>query len=440
MNGKGEETQPGTLANAASARSKLVSGVVWNLGALAFLALAGIALNLVIGRYYGPETLGAFNIAFAIYIALSQIAVFGLQFAALQAVSVADREDAGALSQVVYGGLALCLSIALAVTLLALAATPVIASLFPRVPDLETAWLMAAPGLLFFAANKYLLGVVNGLQHMRAYAVFQVVRFVGILVGLGLMIAAGAAGKHLTLILTIAEVLLSVVLVAYVLRAAPPVLLGGLAPTVGRHFRFGLRILPAGLVAELNTRVDVLMLGALLNDRAAGIYTVAALVYEAALQAVVVIRNNISPQLARDIKAGAGAHILSFSRKLGALVTMMAMVGAALALALFPLFLDIAFPGKDFSEAAAPLTWLMAALCLAAAPLCYSLVFSQADRPVWQSIMMLIMLLANIALNALLIPAYGIAGAGMAMGLSAVIGGVAVIGLSRAVLGVRLFV
>lgn len=440
MNAKGEEPQPEVRESAASARSSLFSGVVWNLGALAFLALAGIALNLIIGRYYGPETLGVFNIAFAIYIALSQIAVFGLQFAALQMVSVADREDAGSLSQVVYGGLALCLSIALAVTLLAITATPLIASLFPRVPDIATAWLMAAPGLLFFAANKYLLGVVNGLQHMRAYAVFQVARFVGILVGLALMIAAGAAGKYLTLILTIAEVLLSVMLVVYVLRAAPPVLLGGLAPAVSRHVRFGLRILPAGLVAELNTRVDVLMLGALMNDRAAGIYTVAALVYEAALQAVVVIRNNISPELARDIKAGAGGQIFSFSRKLGALMTVVATVGGALALALFPLFLDIAFPGKDFSEAAAPLTWLMAALCLAAAPLCYSLIFSQAGRPGWQSIVMLIMLIPNIALNAILIPVFGIAGAGMSMGLSAVIGGVAIIALSRLVLGIRLLV
>jgi stage V sporulation protein B len=341
---------------------------------------------------------------------------------------------------VVYSGFGLCLAIALAVTLAALALKSQIAALFPRVPDLETAWLMAAPGLLFFAANKYLLGVVNGLQHMRAFAVFQITRFVGILVGLALMIVAGAAGKYLALILTIAEVLLSVALVAYVVRAVPPVMLSGLISAMRRHFRFGLRILPAGLVAELNTRVDVLMLGALMNDRAVGIYTVAALVYEAALQAIVVLRNNISPQLARDIKENAADRILSFSRKLGVLVTVVMVTGAAIGLALFPLFLEIVFPSKDFAEATPPLAWLMAALCVAAGPLCYSLIFSQADKPGWQSIVMLVMLSFNIALNLILIPLLGIAGAGIATGASAIIGAIAIVVLSRSVLGIRLFV
>lgn len=426
-------------ARQSGPRAAIASAVLWNLGALGFLALAGIALNLAIGRYYGPETLGVFNITFAIYIFVSQIAVFGLQFAALQAVSVANHDDQKELARIVYSGLLLCMIIATAVTAIVVAATPLIVALFPRVPDLGAAWLAAAPGLIFFAANKYLLGAINGLQHMRAFAMFQASRFVGILFGLAVLTVAGAEGKYLPMILTIAEVILFIGIISYVLKAVPLVTLSSLGKEVKRHFDFGVRVLPAGLVAELNTRVDVLMLGALLNDRAAGIYTVAALVYEAALQAVVVLRNVISPQLARDIRSNAKESIRSFSRKIGAAVTVVGILGAGLAILLFPLFLSFAFPGQEFAEATQPLFWLMTAFCFAAAPLCYSLIFSQAGKPVWQSSIMMIMLAANIALNALLIPLFGISGAGMAMGLSAVIGGMLVIGLSWTVLGIRLF-
>jgi O-antigen/teichoic acid export membrane protein len=49
------------------------------------------------------------------------------------------------------------------------------------------------------------------------------------------------------------------------------------------------------------------------------------------------------------------------------------------------------------------------------------------------------MLAINFGLNALLIPEFGIAGAGMATGLSGIIGGLFIITLARRSLGVRLF-
>lgn len=428
-------------AEARSRRAQLSIGsaILWNLASLGFLAVAGFVLNIVIGRYYGPETLGVFNVTFAIYIFTSQIAVFGLQLAVLHAVSVAHHDDMKETAEIVYSGLFLCVTIATAVTTLAAFATPLIVSLFPRVPDLGTSWLVAAPGLVFFAANKYLLGAINGLQHMRAFAVFQAARFGCIICGLVIFVVIDAEGRYLPIILTAAELCLFFVIISYVMKAVPPLWPLMLGSQLKRHFDFGFRILPAGLVAELNTRVDVLMLAALVNDRAAGIYTVAALVYEAALQAVVVIRNVINPKLARDIQSNAKETILAFSRSLFATVTCVAVFGAGLAILLFPPFLSFAFPGQDFQESSQPLFWLMITFSFAAAPLCYSLIFSQAGKPFWQSIVMVIMLAANITLCAILIPWLGISGAAIALGFSNLIGGVLVIGLSRCLLGLRLF-
>lgn len=413
--------------------------ILWNLASLGFLALAGLALNIVIGRYYGPETLGVFNVTFAIYIFTSQIAVFGLQLAVLQAISVANHQDMKETAGIVYSGLFLCLAIATAVTTAAAFATPLLVSLFPRVPDLGAAWLVAVPGLVFFAANKYLLGAINGLQHMRAFAVFQAARFGGIICGLAIFVVVDGEGRYLPIILTMAETFLFFMIISYVMKAVPPKWPLAIRSRLKRHFDFGFRVFPAGLVAELNTRVDVLMLAALVNDRAAGIYTVAALVYEAALQAVVVIRNVINPKLARDIQSNATKSILEFSRLLFAIVTSAAVFGAGSVILLFSFFLSFVFPGQEFQEASKPLFWLMAIFCFTAAPLCYSLILSQAGKPFWQSIVMIIILGANITLSAIMIPLLGISGAAISVGLSNLIGGALIIGLSRFLLGIRLF-
>jgi O-antigen/teichoic acid export membrane protein len=418
--------------------SSLAGGLAWNALSLVFLAISGVALNLAIGRVYGAAALGTFNIAFALFIFASQIATFGLQYSALRYVPTVAN-DSLELRKIVYGGLAACVTVATLVTVIALLATPLISRLFPRVPDLSLAWALAAPGLLPFAINKYLLGVLNGLQMMRAFAVFQSARFVFILLGLVVMVFAEAPGAWLTAILWVAESLLTAVLARFVMRKVAP-----LSPAQARaegieHLRFGVRVFPAGMVAELNTRVDVLMIGALMNDKAAGIYTIAALIFEAALQVVVVVRNNLNPRIARDLASGRRDEILRASRWLALSFTPLLALCATLACVLFPHVAPLLFSGNDFDQVREPLFWLMLALPLAGAPLCYALVLSIAGFPLWQSAYMLAALAASILFNALLIPPLGLSGAAIAMGASTVLAGLIGLLLARRVVGLRLF-
>lgn len=435
------QPEASVVSKSAAGRTGLATGLAWNLVSLAFLALAGIALNIAIGRWYSPAALGTFNVVFAIYILLSQLAAFGLQFSALQAVSTAGADDPVKLRRIVQGGLLACFAIASLVTLCAFLGTPLLARLFPAVPDFAGAWVLAAPGLIPFALNKFLLGVVNGLQHMRAFAVLQAGRYVFILVSLGVLTAFGAPGYSLAVVLSLGEFILLCASASYVASVVP--LRSGWREALGesmRHLRFGIRVLPAGMVGELNTRVDVLMLGALLNDRIAGIYSIAALIFEAALQAVVVVRNNISPQLARSMADGDKAGILRFSRMLGLGVTLVMGLGALAAYALYPHIAGLLFGDQDFAAARQPLFWLMLALPFAAAPLCYSLILSQANHPTLQSAAMTLSLAVNFLGNALLIPRFGMEGAAIAMGLSVITMGLAVVLISRLVLRVRLFI
>ncbi len=72
----------------------LSTGVAWNVASLAVLAVAGIALNVLIGRVYGPAALGVFNQVMGAYVLFSMAAAGGINYSLLRAVAAAPRDPA----------------------------------------------------------------------------------------------------------------------------------------------------------------------------------------------------------------------------------------------------------------------------------------------------------------------------------------------------------
>ena len=70
-----------------SPRGKFGRDLAWNVGAFGVLALSGVVLNVVMGSVYGPEALGVFSQAFALYLFASQIAALGLHLSGLKHIS-----------------------------------------------------------------------------------------------------------------------------------------------------------------------------------------------------------------------------------------------------------------------------------------------------------------------------------------------------------------
>ena len=79
--------------------------------------------------------------------------------------------------------------------------------------------LWAAPGLFCFAVNKVLLGVVNGLRRMRAFAIYTSLRYVLIAVGLVLArVVARSTPSSSPVIWTFTEGVLLLVLLGELAR------------------------------------------------------------------------------------------------------------------------------------------------------------------------------------------------------------------------------
>lgn len=390
-------------------------GVVWNLASTAVLALGGFAMLALIGRHYEEEGLGLFFQVWAPYVILGQVAVGGLDRSVLRAL--AEREhDLRSRTAVVWGALlpALVGSAAGALAFHALA-EPI--GTWNRSPGVAEGVRAASLGLFCFGVNKVLLGVVNGLRRMRAFACYQSLRYVLMPVGVAVVAQQGWSAERVSFLFTFSEVIL---LAALSIELATQVSLPRLdwIQHVRGHVRYGARSLAAGVLLELNSRVDVWMLGRYVSDGAVGLYGTALQFAEGLFQLVIALQNNYNPVMARLWGERRVEELRALVRRDGRRALAGMLIVSAVAVALFPVALGILFPGQDFGASWLPFGILMAGIALSSARLPFFQFLLMAGRPGWHSIFMVLVVAVNVVGNALMIPGLGIVGAALGTALS----------------------
>jgi O-antigen/teichoic acid export membrane protein len=422
---------------AAGRRTPFASGVAWNFASLAFLASTGVVLNVVIGRLYGPNDLGVFNICFAVFIFLSQFGAFGLQFSVLQSVAAREKEGREEVDEIVSAGLAAVVATSSAATLAGLALTPFLPLVFDA-PRISEAFLVMLPGLWFFSINKYLFGVVNGARHMRVFAALQSMRYALMLLALATLAVMKAPGHLLTAVFTAAEALNAPALFYYASRAVGRWRAPRRRLWVDRHLSYGARSFMSGAILELNTRVDVLIIGALIGPAKAGVYSAALLVAEGMAQAIFALRNSVNPLIARMVAAGARRALLAFSRRLALAFTLFMAAASMVAILVYPFYIRWAMGGGAFHESRASAVILLVALTASAGAQCFGMILAMAGRPALHTAYVASVLAANVVFNFALVPLLGIEGSALATGLSYLVAGAGVVLLSRRALGLRI--
>jgi O-antigen/teichoic acid export membrane protein len=272
---------------------------------------------------------------------------------------------------------------------------------------------------------------------MRAFAVYQSLRYLAMPAGVWLCSAAGLPGSRVTLLFALAEGLLLAILVFEFLATVGGPRRGALGESAA-HLRFGVRGLLAGVILELNTRLDVIMLGRFLpEDASVGIYSLAVAVAEGVFQVLTVLQNNYNPLLAQALigdRAGL-PDLVQRGRKQGFL--LLAGLGIVAALG-YPLGADLLMGDPAYRAGWLPFGLLIAGTVSAAAWLPFGQILLMGNRPGLHSAYMLSILAVNALGNALLIPRLGLAGAALGTALSLTWSAQALRWLARRALGVRL--
>ena len=272
--------------------------VLWNLASIAVLGMSGFALNIIIGRYYSIETFGVFSQVLAVYYVLSQLAVGGFVFSSLYMVAE-HATDPDKVAQIVPAALILTALQASVVCVSAYGLTDWIGKFFDS-PVVARGLLWTLPGLWCFAINKVLLSSINGLSHMRFYALINSLRFLLILTTLLVLTAFSVDETMLPMCLSAGEIILLPILAIYLFRLHPVLLTRDMIPWMRRHMHFGGQAFFSGLLMDINLKVDVVLLGYFFSDQVVGIYSFAAmLAIEGISQIVVAIQININPILTR---------------------------------------------------------------------------------------------------------------------------------------------
>ena len=401
-------------------RRKFLTDWSANLGSVGLLAVTGIALNSLIAKVYGAAVLGIFNQVYAIYIFGSQLATFGIQFSVLKYVAE-FHDDEDAVAQSVAAALAAvagCAALAVALFFVFFRYSPI----QPYSPEVAVGVYYMLPGLWFFAINKTLLNAFNGRQANKLYASFVSLRYLFILLFFLGAVLLKFPGEQLTVVLSLSEAALLLSIGLAYRRIFPGQHSLGNLDWIRQHIHFGSRSLVGGLAVELNTRVDVLVLGIFTNDAAVGIYSFAAFFVEGLLQLSVIARRLVDPvltRLATQNDVHGRASLLVKGRNLGAL--FMAAVGAGMAFS-YPWYATW-LGGGDIAIASWPIFSILAAgACIFAAYATFGGIFLQTGLPVVQSWLNLAVLGTNLALNVALVPLWGVLGAAIATSLSFMVG------------------
>jgi stage V sporulation protein B len=443
---KPAEASPGSAGTRSDAKrredsedsidSRLHAGMAWNLVPVVVLGVVGLGLNFAIGRWWGTSALGVFNQVTTAYFVLASIGAIGINLSVLRAIAQ-DPSDSPRVAAIVIGALLPTLALAGAVTAILFAGRHAIGGWLDS--EVVAAGIVyAAPGLACLVINKTLLAIVNGRGRMRAFAIYTTLRYAMIGVALGIAGALDLDAVHLPIIWTITEGTLLAVLIVELLATIRFSAAANWRPWIVEHIRFGLRGAGAQLLFELNSRLDIWILGAAMSDSAVGIYSMAASLAEGVSQLSTALQVNVNPTIAADLAAGRIANVEALARR-SRRWFVPGMIGVCgFAAAMFPFAIPLITGNAEFTTGAAPFALLMAGLAAASPWMPFNQVLLMGGRPGSHTIYILICVALNVVLNLLLIPIYGLIGAALATAIALVLSALLLRRVSRALVGVRL--
>lgn len=401
---------------------KLHKDLIWNYGSLAIMSISGLLLNCLIALFYNASIVGIFNSTYAWYCILSQITVLGTHMSVLRLIPE-YKEDIEICKQI--------LTSALAVSMICSIICVVLMELFlPCIlidsPLLLKSMQFAISGLFFFSINKVLLNYLNGFLYMKSYAVFQSLRYVfmiGIVFFMGIM---KIDGEYLSACYFLSELMLFVLMFFYLYCSR---LLGRRIKLkyIIEHIRFGLSILPANMVVELNTKVDIVCLGFIMQDDYwIGIYSFAVIFTEGFYQLYIVIRKFYNPKLTESYFGGDFiSEVAEMKNTLKRYLRILSPLILSLIILGYYIICCI-INHKEYSIGIEFLMIIGISIAINGREIVFGNIFSQTGFPLYESFINLITVITNFILNIVFILHWGVHGAALATAISYMVYGIGI--------------
>lgn len=386
---------------------------------LFILAISGISINVLIASNYDSSALGVFNQIFALYIMSSQFAVGGVHFSVLKYTAQHDNHSEIILT-IVHSALLVVLVLSVLIALALFFGKNIIGEILDS-PLVLNGIYYIAPSLIFFSFNKVLLSSLNGLRMMQAFAIVSGLRYILIISFVCYVSISGISSELLPASFLFSEMILFPIQILILRRKLLTTKFKVERYWIKEHSIFGFKAFLGGVFIELNSRVDVLMLGIFLSDSVVGLYSFAAMLAEGFYQALVVVKNNINPVMGKLISANRIDEFKNIVAKTMRIVYPVSFLIGSLTIGLYLPILDFLPNGVEFSDSLPILAILLLGFWLISGFVPFDSILTQSGFPASQTFINALGLLINLLLNTLLIPLYGPIGAALATSASLVL-------------------
>ncbi len=421
----------------ASKSSVNTIDVAANMGSFAIASALALGANLLVLQFWGQEGMGVFIQSFSIYILATQIGARGTQNATLTFLGRWHHKKRFS-APIIIASLSLTFITSLSIGVVIWFVAPAVAALLQS-PLVEETLRAFIPAIVFGSLIKIGMAALNGASMLRRYAFLQAFRATAI------FIAVIYAGFSLS---SIVELALYFGLAEAISLTLSLAFLGDIFRHKSREKTkrwfasislFGFKTLPYGILAELNTKIDVLILGIFASDAIVGIYSFAALLAEGFANLVIVFRVVLSPKLARMFAQSKRLEIreifLKWRVKLNAGFFALGATAS--------LFLWFALPLTPVdipaSQVVLYFSVIGAGVVLASAHMPFNTMLMLGGKPTLHSIYFLTVLGTNTIGNIILTPVMGALGTAIATGISYALSAVLLVILTRRHLGIKLY-
>jgi O-antigen/teichoic acid export membrane protein len=421
------------------------NGIIALLGS-GVAAVAGLLLNVVIGRGLGATASGVFFVVVAVLTVASTVSKLGADTGLVWAIArqrAFDRQrDVRA---TLWVALLPSVLVGLGCALALYAAAPWIAGIIGGAGDLEHLLRVGAPFLVIAGPGMVLAAGLRGVGSIVGYTAVQNVLVPGLrplLVGAAIAAGLGIGAAVLAWNLPFAVgLIIAALLVARRTRALerlhPQALPASEARTLAREFwRFSApRAVTAGLEVAI-VWADVLIVAALTSPREAGIYAAASRFILTGTLAEGAMRVAMAPEVSRQLAMGnlaAAARLCSAVTQWTVLLSWPLYFGLAL---YSPAILSVF--GTGFSEGATALTILAGAMLIVMSAGNNQTILLMSGRSGLQLANRGIALLGNLLMNLVFVPRWGMDGAATAWAITWVADAVLVLIEVRWAVGVKM--
>lgn len=401
-------------------------------------AITGLLLSVLAISGWGASGWGVISQALAIHVVATQLGVTGQQNALVNYISEAPNN----LVKVRGAVQASLLVVLLGAAFYALATfflAPYIAKLLGS-SVLEEALRFTSLAIFAGCFPKLIYAILTGRERMRSLAFIQALRPSLILLGALIVLLMKLPVQNVMLAIAMAEIISVLIGASLALPGLEIWKPGGqMISSLKPQLNFGIKSMLAGVIGELNTRVDVLILGLFSSDAIVGIYAFAAMLAEGFYLLMVVSRIVFSPKIVRMLQQEDKAPFIAFFKFWRIRIYGAAILIFAASVAAFPVVVWVLGFEPEMMQAWPLYAILAGGVVMASGYVPVSSSLMLAGFPGRHTLYFMGIVIINIIGNFILTPLYGPFGTAIATSIAYAAGVIMIIILAKSVLKLRLW-